>query len=87
MLWTAKTYDLEDLYILASIKITDKTFGELSIQIDSFEHIPKSLQLRELQWRVSTKTVEQTVAKGIKKLPEVKEIAKCSRIKYDINLS
>lgn len=41
-------YKVEDLYILASVRITDKTFGELSINVDKFEGIQKSLDLRDL---------------------------------------
>ena len=40
------------LYLLASVCITDKTFGELSINLDKIESIPRSLDLREIKYRI-----------------------------------
>lgn len=51
--WALQNYALNNnVYILGSIKITDKTFGELAINIDQFKNVTKSLELRELQYRV-----------------------------------
>ena len=51
--WVNKQYKFEnDLYVLASICISDLTFGELALNLDRFEQIPRSLTLREIQWRV-----------------------------------
>lgn len=32
--WAFKNYQMSDVYILGAIRITDKTFGELSIHLD-----------------------------------------------------
>jgi hypothetical protein len=42
----------EGLYVLASICITDKTFGELSLSLDKIESIPRSMELREIMYRI-----------------------------------
>lgn len=56
--WANKQYRFhrDELYVLASICITDMTFGELSIHLDRIENIPRSIKLRELQWRVQLVT-------------------------------
>jgi hypothetical protein len=51
----------EHLYLLGSICITDKTFGELSINLDRIEQIPRSLQIREVQWRIRVVTYKWMV--------------------------
>ena len=48
-------YDLNHVHILGAIRITDKTFGELSLELESLKGIPKSLELRELQYRVQVR--------------------------------
>lgn len=34
LFWAKQNYQIKDLYVLASIKITDKTFGELICNFD-----------------------------------------------------
>jgi hypothetical protein len=54
-LWATKQYRLSSpLYLLGSVTITDKTFGELSLTLRAVESIPRAItsQIRELQWRL-----------------------------------
>jgi len=46
------TFHKDGLYLLASVCITDKTFGELTINLDKIESIPRSMELREIQYRI-----------------------------------
>ncbi len=58
--WALRQYrfQYEDLYVLASVCISDKTFGEMSLHIDRIESIPRAFNLREIQWRVLLLTSE-----------------------------
>lgn len=50
-LWAFKQYRLASpLYVLGSVTITDKTFGELSLSLSAVESIPRAItsQIREL---------------------------------------
>lgn len=46
------TIHKEGIYLLASVCITDKTFGELTINLDKIESIPRAMELREIQYRI-----------------------------------
>lgn len=39
--------------MLAQLVITDQTFGELCIDINSFDCLPKTLKLQNLQWKLT----------------------------------
>jgi len=53
--WAAGKFKLrpEHLYVLGSVTVSDRTFGELALHLDRVERIPASLLLREVQWRFS----------------------------------
>ena len=42
--------------MLASMTVSDRAFGELTVNLDRLENIPKSLTLRDIQWRLSVVT-------------------------------
>jgi hypothetical protein len=44
--WAHKQYRFqpqEELFVLASVSITDRTFGELAVQISKIESIPRQV--------------------------------------------
>ncbi|CDW88085.1 c2 domain-containing protein [Stylonychia lemnae] len=53
--WVHKNYELKDVFVLGSIRITDKTFGELAIHLDTFATIPRQLDLISLAYNIYVK--------------------------------
>ena len=41
-------YDIEDTYVLFTINITDKTFGEIIFDLNEFRNLPECKSIREL---------------------------------------
>ena len=94
-LWASKQYRLSSpLYVLGSVTITDKTFGELSLSLRAVESIPRAItsQIRELQWRlivINAKGVQMRAAgESIAKMETQPGVVVAKRhgerIEYDI---
>ena len=54
-------YKLENVYVLFTIKVTDKTFGEIILDLHEFRGLPECQTIREMQWRVTVKPTEANV--------------------------
>jgi hypothetical protein len=93
--WAHKQYRFqpqEELFVLASVSITDRTFGELAVQISKIESIPRQVQIREIQWRMVVVDARGVVQHANGKTPTNKGEGLVSkkvseRIEYDIGSS
>mgnify|MGYP006998221485 FL=1 len=52
-------YELKDVYVLCTINVTDKVFGELIINMNEFRGLPECKEIRELQYRVVAKSTRK----------------------------
>ena len=94
-LWAHKQYKFqpqEELFVLASLTITDRTFGELAVQMSKIETIPRQVQIREIQWRMIVVDAKGVVQHANGKTPSNKSEGLVSkkvseRIEYDIGSS
>lgn len=93
--WAHKQYKFqpqEELFVLASLTITDRTFGELAVQMSKIESIPRQVQIREIQWRMIVVDAKGVVQHANGKTPSNKSEGLVSkkvseRIEYDIGSS
>jgi len=69
-------YKLENVYVLFTIKVTDKTFGEIILGLHEFRGLPECQTIREMQWRVTVKPTEANAQ-------AVLQAAKASRAKEE----
>jgi hypothetical protein len=74
------------------VSITDRTFGELAVQISKIESIPRQVQIREIQWRMVVVDARGVVQHANGKTPSNKAEGLVSkkvseRIEYDIGSS
>ena len=94
-LWAHKQYKFqlqEELFVLASLTITDRTFGELAVQMSKIESIPRQVQIREIQWRMIVVDAKGVLQHANGKTPSNKSeglVTKkvSERIEYDIGSS
>jgi hypothetical protein len=62
---------VENVYALFTIKVTDKTFGEIVMDINEFRHLPESKTIREMQYRVMVKPSEASAMKSTNSLDNI----------------
>jgi hypothetical protein len=48
-------YSIDNLYVLFTINVTDKAFGELVLNLNEFRALPECKTIREMQYRVVVK--------------------------------
>ena len=89
----AKSYHFpqEDLYLLCSLQVSDRTFGELAIHLERLESVPYAPSLCQMKWRVQVLTTlaKQRLNSGEpmkrgKNVEGVIERKEGERIEYDI---
>lgn len=51
-------YRVENVFALFTIKITDKTFGEIVMDLNEFRGLPECKSIREMQYRVMVKPTD-----------------------------
>lgn len=56
-------YTIENVYALFTISITDKTFGEIVLDLNEFRGLPECKSIREVQYRILVKPSDASVKK------------------------
>ena len=57
----SRNYKIENVYVLFTVTITDKTFGELILDLNEFRNLPECKTIRETQFRVMIRPSDTNV--------------------------